>query len=206
MFKLEFYWQAVREENSLVDDINHFLEIDDITYAVTSFVREERVERHHGAPTTFSYLTQHPRVIRRDSQVTHSQAVEPALRLLSDSRLASANREFLEALEDYRRRDYDDCLVKCGSAFESTLKVVCSERRWPHTQTDTAKPLIQAIIANSALDSYFEQPLSVIATLRNRESTAHGAGTQTRNVAPHRAQFAINATAAAILLVVQECL
>ncbi|MES1240213.1 MAG: hypothetical protein ABUT39_01205 [Acidobacteriota bacterium] len=206
IFKLEFYWRAVRDENSLVDDINHFFELDALPYALTSFVREERIEDYRGTPTTASYLTEFPRVIRRDSQVTHAQAVAPALQLLADKRFASANREFLEALEDFRKRDYDDCLVKCGSAFESALKLICETKGWPYKQSDTAKTLLQTVISNSTLDPYFEQPLLVIAILRNRESTAHGAGVHARNVPPQRAQFAINATAAGILLVVQECL
>src|SRR4029450_5031974 len=30
---------------------------------------------------------------------------------------------FLNALEDYRKGDYGDCLTKCTSAFESALKI-----------------------------------------------------------------------------------
>jgi hypothetical protein len=45
-----------------------------------------------------------------------------------------------------------------------------------------------------------------IATLRNKLGSAHSAGTQQRSVSQHLAKYAINATAAAILLLVEECL
>jgi hypothetical protein len=50
-----------------------------------------------------------------------------------------------------------------------------------------------------------EQPLSIVATLRNRLSKSHGAGIQQRDIPPHIAKYAINATAAAILLLVEQC-
>jgi hypothetical protein len=55
------------------------------------------------------------------------------------------------------------------------------------------------------MESYFDQPLLLIATMRNRLSSSHGAGAQPRVVPAHRARYVINATAAAILLLVEEC-
>jgi hypothetical protein len=55
------------------------------------------------------------------------------------------------------------------------------------------------------MEPFFEQPLLIIATLRNRLGTAHGVGGQPREVPRHRAQFAINATATALLFLVEEC-
>lgn len=72
-------------------------------------------------------------------------------------------------------------------------------------QTDTAGPLIHAVIQHAGMGSYFEQPLFIVATLRNRLSNAHGSGTQQRNIPTHFAKYAINATAAALLLLVEAC-
>lgn len=134
----------------------------------------------------------------------HSTAIEPALELLRGSEFAFANREFLEALEDYRKADYGDCLTKCGSAFESVLKVICTRKKWPHSTTDTAAPLLKTVITHTGIDSFFEQPLLLVATIRNRLSNSHGAGTASREVTVAKAEYAINATAAAILLLVKE--
>ncbi len=180
--------------NALVEDINVFFRLDDLPYAVTTFVREAGL------------IISHPRVVRRDDEVTYACAIEPALILLRDKQFTSANQEFLDALADFRKSDYGDCVAKCGSAFESTMKILCDRKSWPYSQNDTASRLLNVIFQNSGLDRrLFEQPLINIVTLRNKLSNAHGAGTQQRVIHQHVAKYAINATAAAILLLVEEC-
>jgi hypothetical protein len=183
---------------SLVNDFNEFLKQDNLPYAVTDFVW---TKGNSGGYETIM-LTAYPQVIRKDSEVLYQTAVQPTLQLLHEADFISANKEFLEALEDFRKADYGDCLIKCGSALESVLKVICARNKWPCNTTDTASPLIKTVIQNSGLESFFEQPLVLVATLRNKLSKAHGAGTLSRDVTEAKAEYAINATAAAILLLV----
>jgi hypothetical protein len=76
-----------------------------------------------------------------------------------------------------------------------------------YKHTDTAGLLIKHILQHSHLDAaIFEQILINIATIRNKLSKSHGSGVQQKNIPPHVAKYAINATAAAILLIVEECL
>lgn len=199
IFPTQAYFHA-SSRASLVEDLNEFLRQDDLPYAVTDFVW---TEQRNGGYTT-STLTAKPQVIRKDSEVVYRSTIQPALQLLRDSDFRAANKEFLEALEDFRKSDYGDCLTKCGSAFESVLKVLCARKKWPHSPTDTASPLLKTVIANSGLDSFFEQPLVLVATIRNKLSKSHGAGLMTRDVTEAKAEYAINATAAAILLLVKE--
>ena len=126
----------------------------------------------------------------------------PVLTLLADPRFKQANEEYINALEDYRKGDYGDCLTKCCSSFESVMKIICDEKKWNYSQNDTAAKLIPNVVSNSGLDKFFEQPLLLIATMRNRLSTAHGGGTQSKNVEAHTAQFAVNTTGSAILMLV----
>jgi Domain of unknown function (DUF7014)/Abortive infection C-terminus len=147
----------------------------------------------------------HPEVIVRTNQASYALAVEPAIQLLADPRFEAANLEFLGALEDYRKGRYGDCLTKCGSALESTMKLICRHKGWPYNENATAAPLLNVIRTRSGLESFFVQPILNIATLRNRFSTAHGGGTTPRSVPAHKARYAINATASAILLLVEEC-
>lgn len=185
---------------SLVEDFNEFLRQDDLPYAVTDFIWTE--QRSGAYPT--STLTAYPQVIRKDSEVLYRSAIQPVLQLLRESDFSAANKEFLEALEDFRKSDYGDCLTKCGSAFESVLKVLCARKKWPHSATDTASPLLKTVITNSGLESFFEQPLILVATIRNKLSKSHGAGLAARDVTEAKAEYAINSTAAAILLLVKE--
>ena len=150
-------------------------------------------------------LVSYPKVVLREDQVLHAEAVAPAIQLLGDRGFASANQEFLSGLEDYRKGRYGDCITKCGSAFESTMKLICTRRNWTYEQTDTASALLRVVLEKSGMEPYFEQPLMVIATIRNRLSSSHGAGAEPRRLPAHRARYVINATAAAILLLVEEC-
>jgi hypothetical protein len=90
-------------------------------------------------------------------------------------------------MEDYRQGDYGDCLTKCESAFESALKVIWDRKRWSYKQTDVASTLVKTVLANTALASYFEQLLMIVATLRNGATTKQ----------PAR-QYALNSRASAI--------
>jgi hypothetical protein len=198
-FRTQDYFHAANRAN-LVEDFNEFLLQDDLPYAVTDFVWIEEVANRYAS----RILKAHPQVIRKDSELLYRSALQPALQLLRGADYVGANTEFLEALEDYRKGDYGDCLTKCGSAFESVLKVVCARKKWPHKATDTASPLLNTVIKNSGLESFFEQPLILVATIRNKLSKSHGAGLTSRDVSEAKAEYAINATAAAILLLVKE--
>jgi len=139
-------------------------------------------------------------IIRIDNTVTHEQAIRPALHLLAGKKYKNANDEFLEALDDYKKHDYDDCLTKCCSAFESVMKIICDKKGWPYQQNQTAATLLATIITKTGLPSFFTDPLTIIATLRNKLSKAHGQGTQTKQPDDFIARYALNATASAILL------
>ena len=67
-----------------------------------------------------------------------------------------------------------------------------------------AGKLLSIIIPRTSLPQFFKQPLIHIATIRNQLGSSHGAGTQPRNVPKHVAQYTINVTASAILLLVEE--
>ena len=190
--------------DNLVEDFNEFLRQDDLPYAITDFVWTEGTTIAYGAERKISTLTAYPQVIRKDSTAIYQTAVQPALLILRHSDFVAANKEYLAALDDYRKADYGDCLTKCGSAFESVLKVLCVRKGWAHGATDTAAPLLKTVIAGAGMESFFEQPLILIATIRNRLSSSHGAGSTTRAVTEAKAEYAINATASAILLLEKE--
>ncbi|MCK9354087.1 MAG: hypothetical protein M0P59_07995 [Gallionella sp.] len=134
----------------------------------------------------------------------YQSAIQPTLQLLRHSDFVSANKEFMEALDDYRKADYGDCLTKCGSTFESVLKVICARNNWPYSASDTASPLLKTVVSKSGMEPFFEQPLILVATIRNKLSNSHGAGLTPRDVTEAKAEYAINATASAILLLVKE--
>ena len=173
-------------------------------YHLTSFVYAQGATTTPYSTTQSKTVESYPQVIRRDSDILHETAIEPTLTLLSRPVFTSANEEFLDALKDFRDGDYRDCVVKCGSSLESVMKIICDRKGWPYQQTDPAAKLLSQILPNSTLDTFFEQPIMLIATIRNRLGKAHGAGTQQKAVSRHVASYVINATASAILLLVEE--
>lgn len=191
-------------ENALIPSINEFFRVDDVPYYLTGYLVEEYQTSFHGSPATAIRIAEFPTVIRRDSELLHQNAIKPALNVLSGGAFKHANSEFLKALEDHRKGDFGDCLTKCGSAFESVMKVLCSKKSIPFKETDTAATLLKALLNNGQLDAYWEQPLILIATLRNRLSSSHGAGTQPKKTPEHVATYMVNATASGVLLLSSE--
>lgn len=191
-------------DNPLILGINEFFSIDDLPYYLTSYSMEEFKSSFHGTPTTAIEISEYPQIIRKDCEVTHRNAMEPTLTLLNASNFKHANDEFLKALEDHRKGDYRDCLTKCGSSFESVMKVLCAKNSIPFNEKDTASALLKSLLGTGQLDQYWEQPLILIATLRNRLSSSHGAGAQPKVIPEHVATYAVNATASAILLLCSE--
>ena len=207
-----------------VNTVNKFFDVDELPYRLTGFVinrspentnkmlvkspinyyTPEILEDESPERVTVPKIELYPQVIRRDSDILHETAIEPTLTLLSRPMFASANEEFLDALKDFRDGDYRDCVVKCGSSLESVMKVICDRKGWPYQQTDAAAKLLDRILSKTTLDPFFEQPIMLIATIRNRLGKAHGAGTQQKAVSRHVASYVINATASAILLLVEE--
>lgn len=205
LFRTECFSSNVHTPwNDIVQKVNQFFAFDSLPYELTKVIwRDTGGDIRAVLFATTASITSWPKVIPTDSMVVHQNAVGPALVLLSDSAFEEANREFVTALEDYRKRDYSDCLVKCGSAFESVMKVICDKKGWPYNQNDTASPLLKTIIANTGMETFFEAPLILIATMRNKLSIAHGAGVHKKSVPQHVAQFAINITASAIVFLTE---
>ena len=221
-----------RELKDAVNNINEFFNLDDLPYALTGFVvtgsrpigrpiarllafagrtlwqRQQQSHLLTDLPKPFAQpirtvmVEAYPRVTRVESRIVQKTAIEPALTLLSTLAYREANKEFLDALTDHRKGDFRDCVVKCGSAFESVMKIICEQNGWP-VGRDAGK-LLNAVLDRTTLPGFLKPPLIQIATIRNELGSAHGAGAEPRDVTPHLAQYTINITASAILLLVEE--
>ena len=67
-----------------------------------------------------------------------------------------------------------------------------------------SETLLDTIMSRTELKPFFKHSIMSIASIRNKLGSAHGAGTESRETPRHVAQYAINATASAILLLVNE--
>ena len=202
-FKTECLRRVIDDRNELVDAINEIFRVEDAPYQLTPMVMEEEESEGMYGRETYITTVALPKVVRAEDEVTHSEAVAPALSVLAAPHFKTANLEFRDALEEYRKSHYGDCLTKCNSAFESVMKALCKRNQWSFDEKKaTAWPLLDIIVSHSTLDKFFRDPLALIGTMRNRLSSSHGGGTAVRNVERHVAQYAITSTAAAIVLLV----
>ncbi len=102
-------------------------------------------------------------IIKVDSTYTHAEIVKPTLALLSKKKFIGANDEYLKAHEHYRHGRNKECLNDCLKAFESVLKVICTEKKWPFDQNDTAKKLIQVCFQNKLVPTFTQNQIYFIA-------------------------------------------
>jgi hypothetical protein len=150
-------------------------------------------------------------VIRVDSEIIHKEVILPVLKLLHDPIFASAEKEYLEAHEAYRHGRLEECIVSCGKAFESVLKVIGAKRDWVIKENDPASKLIQAAVESGFLATYSRASLnhlkglmeSSTPTFRNKAG-GHGAGQVARDVPTHLAAFQLHQTAAVILFLAEQ--
>lgn len=150
-------------------------------------------------------------ILRIDSMHIHKEVVLLALGLLRNARFAAAESEYRSAHHAFRNGELEDCLVDCGKAFESVLKVIGTARGWTIKENDPASRLVQAAVDAGFLAAYSITALnhlkglidSSTPTVRNKQG-GHGAGTTVRNVPTQLAAFQLHQTAAVILYLVEQ--
>jgi hypothetical protein len=131
--------------------------------------------------------------------------------LLNNTRFAAADKEFREAHEAFRHGRLEDCIVGCGKALESVLKVIGASRKWAINDNDTANKLIQAAVGAGFLPSYSQAALDHLSGLIGSSTPTvgnkvggHGAGGAPRAVPRHLASFQLHQTAAVILFLAEQ--
>lgn len=183
-------WQAQISDDEAIRDLNaRFLE--------------------HGIGYTF-ISGESPQLIRMDNAHLHKEAVIPALRLLHEEGFKGANSEYRKAHEHYRVGAYKECLNECLKAFESTMKTICTKRKWAYKETSTASSLIDTCLTNSLLPPFMQTHLgtiksaleSSIPTIRNKMG-GHGQCVNPKDVPQFYAEYLLHETATTIVFLVE---
>jgi hypothetical protein len=183
-----------------------------MTHARPSITPEEAVKelnarfKEHG----IGYQFESDEVVRVDSQLLHQEAVKPTLFLLKEARFQAANEEFLKAHDHYRHGQHSEAINECLKALESTLKVICTRRKWAFDEKHTAKNLLDVVFAHELMPNHLESTFgglravleNAVPTTRNRMS-AHGAGVTPKDIPPYVAGYVLHVTASSILFLVE---
>lgn len=150
-------------------------------------------------------------IIKVDSTYTHAEIVKPVLILLSKSKFSGANDEYLKAHEHYRHGQNKECLNDCLKAFESVMKIICKEKSWTFSQTDTSKKLIQICLQNNLIPGFTQNQFtslqnlleSGIPTIRNKLG-GHGQGQIPQKVDDEMTRYALNLTGTNIIFLIEQ--
>ncbi len=150
-------------------------------------------------------------IIKVDSTYTHSEITKPTISLLWNKKFTGANEEYLKAHEHYRHGRNKECLTECLKAFESTMKIICSEKGWTYKQTDNAKNLIQTCFKNQLVPSFTQNQFtslknlleSGIPTIRNKLG-GHGQGQIPFKVDNEMTRYGLNLTGTNIIFLIEQ--
>lgn len=145
-------------------------------------------------------------IIRIDSELLHTEAVKPALKLLNHRHFQGAQEEYLAAHEHYRHGRNKEALVDCLKSFESTMKAICDKRGWAYDKGATAKGLIQVCFENKLIPEFWQNEFSHlkgllesgIPTGRNKLG-GHGQGSALVAVPSHLVAYMLHMTASTIV-------
>lgn len=149
-------------------------------------------------------------LVQKNNQYLHEEAVVPALTLLSNPQFQGAQEEFLKAHQHYRERQYKEAVVEALKAFESTMKSILDERKWPYEKDkDTASKLVDILLKNQLIPQMVQDQFNQlggllkggVVTVRNKTS-GHGQGTKPVILPGYVAEFALHLTAANIVFLV----
>ena len=99
------------------------------------------------------------KIVRADSQLIHSDVVEPALALLDAEGFDGPADEFIRAFEHHRHRRYKEAMAEALKAFESTMKTICTARKWAYPANATAKPLIDLLFSKGLMPTELQAHL-----------------------------------------------
>lgn len=192
---IEFCFQSrnYTGDQAGVDELNALFDEVGLAYQLTPYSRipvphEQGPLPHIRVGQAFRVLL--PQIIRRDHQLLHKEVVEPTLHLLRNRRLTVANDEMLRAQAEYRAGNWAECISLAGSAFESVMKTICTERDWKYNPNDNCGDLVDVLYRNKLFWSFYVEPLKSVGTLRNKMSASHGRGPMVE--APPRKEHAAN--------------
>ena len=150
------------------------------------------------------------KIIRVDSELIHSKVVQPALQYLHEPGFEGPRDEFMKAHAHYRVGETKDAITDANNAFESTLKTICNQRRWPYQRGARASDLLKVVRDYDLLPDYLDNSFDQLAaTLKSglprvrEEEGAHGQGARPRETPAYVSAYALHLAAAKILFLIE---
>ena len=188
-----------------VNRINEIFREEGIGYVLTPWIEIEDKEGKNG-PIPFLHMKKieitYPQFIRKTDNYIHKEVVMPALDALAKPIFKVANEEMLKAHASFRAGDWPNAITASGSAFESVMKTICTQKKWRFdADKDTCAKLVEICNEHNLFPSFYVEGLKAIGRIRNNLGDAHGRGPLPKSEATSElAEHMIHSTSANILL------
>ncbi|KGO12775.1 hypothetical protein NZ45_16070 [Clostridium botulinum] len=181
---------------------------------------------HRFKENNFGYEFVDGQIIKIDRKFTHNEIVKPSLNLLYEEGFESANEEFLIAHKYYKEgcskdnpnEDFKNSIINCNKAFESTMKIICENKKEKvltydpkHEAKKLINDLVDAGIIPKHLENNFHGVRNMLKGLRDslenglpviRNKVGHGKGTEEEWISEEFVTYSINLAATNIVLLV----
>jgi hypothetical protein len=186
----------------------HVLEEADISATPDEAISQfnTRLDQHH-----LGYQFTGGELMRHDSQFVHAEITETVAQLLTSAGFEGPNQEFLSAHKAYLKGNMKEAIREALNALESTMKVICTQRKWKFDpKKDTSSKLLSIIFEKGLVPDYLQSEFTALrATLeasvprvRNR-AAEHGQGAEPVEVPKYLAAYALHMTASGIVFLVE---
>lgn len=217
------YFESITNYFLTEDDVEKVLSVIELIAKTTiTFAKEQRYKveidtedtknelnqrfREHGV----GYQYENGQIVRVDSGFIHTEAVKPALQLLSNPMYKGAQEEFLKAHEHYRYQRYSEALIECLKAYESTLKIILDKNKWEYSSNATADELTGRVMQSGLVSDFWQQHFkslkntltSGVPTARNKVA-GHGVGNEVRDIPEYLVSYILHMTASTIVFLVK---
>lgn len=192
-------------DRNLVAEMNDWLGGDHIIDADSAIEELNERFKEHGVGYRFT----NGRIVRIDSELIHSEVVQPALRILNQKQYAGAQQEFLQAHEHYRAGNTKETLNECLKSLESVMKSICDKRGWGYGGRATASTLIKICFDKQLIPPFWRTQYSALRGLlesvpvARNDLSSHGQGPKVKEVPDFVAGYVLHMTAAAIVFLAQ---
>ena len=154
----------------------------------------------------FGYRIEDYKIVNCNSYFLQDNVVEPAFVLINNKTFSGAEKEFKQALYDYKRDNNIAAINSCCRALESTMKIICDLKEWNYSEKDTAGKLINICRDNGLFENFFKEEITRLITegaprLRNAK-TGHGAGGKDVEIPDYYVDYMIHTTATCIIFLI----
>ena len=155
----------------------------------------------------FGYRFELGKIISCNSYFLQANVVEPAFVLINNKTFSGAEKEFRQALDDYKQDNNIAAINSCGRALESTMKIICDLNKWEYGERDTAGRLINICREKELFEDFFYVEITKLLTdgaprLRNAK-TGHGAGAKNNEIPDFYVDYMIHTTATCIVFLIR---